>query len=229
MSEVNNVLTLVLNAFAIKTPQLIGIIAGCVVFVITIGTVFYLLYASGSLKKLAEELKTGQVTSTGAKGKEQTVTPQFTSQPELYDHLLQARQSLVNTPHPPILKGSSISIRLYNPLTDYHELQLLSDGRALFHESAYDPARISGWLDIDRYIPELQTSTTIPAYKILDNASTLVDGCHMVIIDLELNKLIGMLSLVDNCPRNLSIRIGKKLSACFIIIIIYNISVNTVL
>ena len=55
MSEVNNVLTLVLNAFAIKTPQLIGIIAGCVVFVITIGTVFYLLYASGSLKKLAED------------------------------------------------------------------------------------------------------------------------------------------------------------------------------
>ena len=49
----------------IKTPQLIGIVCGLIVFSVTISVVFYLFYMSGAVERLKKELN-GQNNDTGA-------------------------------------------------------------------------------------------------------------------------------------------------------------------
>jgi hypothetical protein len=47
------------SIYDIQTPQLIGIIAGTLVFLTTIFVVFYLFYKSGSVERLKHELISG--------------------------------------------------------------------------------------------------------------------------------------------------------------------------
>jgi hypothetical protein len=160
------------------------------------------MYASGSFAKLAEEMSSNQTPAPSNKGKVEVV-PQFSSQPELYEELLRARKSLPTRPQPPSLAGNAITVRVYNHQLDNAEVVAISDGRAIFHESAYNPARLAGWLDLgdDSAAATLTSSLTA-------DPTIPTNGCHMCIVDKELKKIIGMLSLVDNSPRNLSIRIG---------------------
>ena len=133
----------------IKTPQLVGILAGCLVFSITISVVIYLLFASGSLAKLAEELQE-EVAPKSKLDKRKKIAdlhPQFNSVPELYDELIKARDSLPLKPAPPILHGKRVLIRKVQGESDHVQLTAISDGRAIFHESSYDSARIWGWID----------------------------------------------------------------------------------
>jgi hypothetical protein len=177
----------------IKMPQLIGIVAGCAVFSITIGVVVYLLVASGSLAKLAEELQAEVNPKNGKdKKKSEDLHPRFSSIPELYDELIKARDILPLRPNPPFLKGRDVCIRKFSDGDDTAELSAVSDGRAIFHESSYDPTRIWGWID-----------ATIRKVTSLNSES-------LVIVDSELNRSIGMLALLDNCPHDLSIRIGEN-------------------
>lgn len=185
----------------IKTPQLIGIVAGCMVFSITISVVLYLLVASGSLSKLAEELQADALPKSAQDKKTPTdLHPQFGLIPELYDELIKARRSLPLCPELPSnhLKGKSVSVRTFDKSRDEADLAAVSDGRAIFHESSYNPARIWGWIDSEVHSVgiEREFGPTAP------NAQSLV------IVDLELNRNIGMITLADNCPADLSIRIG---------------------
>jgi hypothetical protein len=50
---------LAFDVLRIKTPQLVGIVAGCVVFAVTILTVLYLLYASGAIDGFLAEMQAG--------------------------------------------------------------------------------------------------------------------------------------------------------------------------
>lgn len=182
----------------VKTPQLIGIIAGCAVFTVTIAVVIYLLAASGSLSKLAEELHADVAlkipNDNRKKGNE--LSPQFGSIPELYDDLIRARKLLPLQPDPPSvsLKGRDVNIRKFQ-VVDQPDLTAVSDGRAIFHESSYDPARIWGWFDKGCNATQLLVATD-------------PNSQSFVIVDTELNKAIGMFSLIDNCPSNLSVQIG---------------------
>lgn len=121
--------------FAIKTPQLIGIILGCCVFAVTIIVVFYLLIASRSLSS-----------------SKSTDVPNHDSRfvlfryPQLYDELLQAREELPNIPCMTDLTGNKIKL---SELNNQHLLDLIrcSNGDAIFGESRYDPISLWGWLE----------------------------------------------------------------------------------
>lgn len=189
----------------IKTPQLIGILAGCLVFSITISVVIYLLFASGSLAKLAEELQ-AEVAPKGSKGQKKSgaeLHPQFNSIPELYDELINARDSLPLKPALPILEGKTVLVRSMGE-SDHAELIAISDGRAIFHESSYDSSRIWGWIEREGGDPSAKPSCGVSG----------ANCGNFVIVDVELNRPVGMMSLVDNCPKYLSIRLGKTHFAC---------------
>lgn len=85
-------------SLSIKTPQLIGIILGCIVFWITIGVVVYLLYASGSLSS--------RLPANGSKviEKSDSTNFPFMNFPRLYDDLIQAISNLPSKPKLPKLK-----------------------------------------------------------------------------------------------------------------------------
>jgi hypothetical protein len=123
----------------------------------------------------------------------------------LYEELLRARRTLPVIPKPPSLFGNAAIVRPYNHQSDFTEVCAISDGRAVFHESAYNPARLTGWLDLLDDSASLTLCSSLTADPDFQR-----NGCHLCIVDKELNKIVGMLSLTDNSPRNLSIRIGTK-------------------
>lgn len=189
----------------IKTPQLIGIIAGVIVFTVTISVVLYLLYASGSFAKLAEELKS----DLDVKQKKVDTTPQFVDQPQLYDELLLARTTLSETMQPLVLTGKKITLRNLRA-EDVEAVHSVCNGHAVFHESAYDIARIWGWLDMEVYKTNPEPLAAANVLQILQKMCSTSDrASHLLIVDKELDKAIGMVSLIDNCPRNLSVQIGE--------------------
>ena len=238
--------------YQIKPRQFWGIVAGCSVFTVTIGVVIYLLYASGTLSSFMEEMKQsleqskdkksdGRVPDLfgavppGDQSKDHTipssdVSVQLASQPELYDHLIAASNSLPLRPDPTpleLVRGKMTLLRPFVATTDVEHLLQACNGSARFGESAYDPARIWGWMDdmlltintleekdgsgsskTSRLLrwPSHSKSTFLSVFK--DDA-TFSNGRHMVIIDAILKKPVGMLSLVDNSPKNLTVRIDN--------------------
>lgn len=242
--------------YRIQPRQFWGIVAGCTVFTVTIGVVFYLLYASGTISSFLEEMRQsfeqsqkkndGRVPdlfaippNAGECKRDFTipasdVSPQLATQPELYDHLISASRTLPLRPDPTPapLRGKRILLRPFEPASDIPLLLEASNGTARFGESAYDPARLWGWMD-DMLLntsaedkksrektSQVEESTTssssfrwqshsaetfLSAY----NDKITYNGRHMVIVDIILMKPVGMLSLLDNSPKNLTIRIGN--------------------
>jgi hypothetical protein len=226
MSSVSQNIDFNAALLTIKFPQLIGIIAGCAVFTITISVVLYLLYASGSFSKLAQELRDGDI-SLSEKIKS-NVSPQFSSQPELYDDLLQARRLLPIEPAIGPCSGKRVTIRKLNSAGgDLAQLVEAGDGRALFGESDYDPSRIWGWLNMEIYLKGKTKNKAIAglvwkyiageyvAYleEASGSASSVVSlppvNATLVVVDVVVQKVVGMLLITDNCPHNLSARLGK--------------------
>jgi hypothetical protein len=129
----------ILSKFAVKTPQLIGIVVGVSVFVTTIAVVLYLLYASGSFSKLWQELqgdeKGTELSSSSNRTIEKAfVCPQLQDAPLLYDELLLARKSLDHTPDPPVLEAEGdnnkvVSLKAYDHEEDRAELVKACDGK----------------------------------------------------------------------------------------------------
>jgi hypothetical protein len=122
----------------IKTPQLIGIIAGCLVFVVTISVVIYLLYVSGTFSKLVEELQGDAQKAAGGKGQQPQqqeksyLLPQLVTIPELYDELIKARQELsAKSDPPPVLSQNprgEVIVRPYDIARDSAELLKACNG-----------------------------------------------------------------------------------------------------
>lgn len=250
------------TVLSIKTPQLIGIVVGCSVFSITISTVIYLLYASGSFSKLLEEFRGESLNNVRGNNRlksapENGVLVQFTLQPELYNNLLSARGTLPVRPKLPVLISPIVKLNTYYSSDSKVTEALLqaSNGSALFGESQYDVKRLWGWLTlnflttvldsgsfssksfdrsgVDPEIKSKQATVSAPATvtggtchpdKLVaeqcfnhlyhdrnakDEGVVKPNFCHVVITDKELEKPIGMFSLVDNDPENLSIRIDN--------------------
>jgi hypothetical protein len=201
----------------IKTPQLIGIVAGCVVFTITIAVVIYLLVASGTLQRAIEEIQTGKP----IENKEKKSRPdEIENVPELYEHLLKASVTLPSVPAVPELQSTKIVVRPMKD-TDVPNLVAASDGSALFGESSYDPLRIWRWLPDANIAAELHggqhpsDSEEIFAKVFPSCPQTGADFIHLAIVDRIVKKPIGMLSVVDNNVKNLSARIGWYFLRCF--------------
>lgn len=233
------------DLYNIKTPQLIGIIAGCCVFTITIAVVIYLLIASGTLQRALMELANdGLSTSATAGGNKKNGTQSTSSstflspydeQPELYDHLLAARQQLspILDTDTPLLKGEKVLLRAYHAEKDAKMLFEASNGSAQYHESAYDPGRIWGWCNLEVAPPQssaaakdgtANTTTTttlnqdVHPWESLQTFQFFLEALHQqrqcslyTIVDQQFaGKAIGMIVLSRNEPANLSVNIGKE-------------------
>ena len=206
---------LLLNFTHIKTPQLIGIIAGCSVFVVTISSVVFLLFKSGTLSRFVEEMSSGAPLSLRMNKKEE-IAPQSSALPELYEHLLLAAVTLPLKPSLSDVNGERLSLREFCS-DDILNLIKASNGSALYGESAYDPARIWGWMNLTRKAKRTENGSANyeinwpcesekdfqECYKMSSNSQ------HIVIVDKLTKKQVGMLGLVDNRPEDLNIRIGK--------------------
>ena len=208
---------LTLSFTHIKTPQLIGIIAGCLVFTVTISAVVLLLYKSGTLSRFRDEMMSGTPLCLKSSKKED-ISPQSSMLPELYEHLLSAASTLPLRPSVPEVKGKRLLLR---PLqtTDIPLLIVASNGSALYGESAYDTARIWGWINrVKSSISSNDKASIIASGQPCGSERELLEyykkepnSEHLVIVDRVTQKQIGMLSLVDNRPEDLNIRIGNFL------------------
>ena len=120
---------------AIKTPQLIGIIAGCIVFAITISVTVYILFITGTFYRAFNQ----------SPNDNQIKSPQLESSlPKLYEELLQASQNLPITPSVCFLEGQHIQLVEVTSDKLIDELSKASNGEAIFGESSYNPANIWG-------------------------------------------------------------------------------------
>ena len=205
----------------IQKPQLIGIICGIIVFSLTILTVIILLFKSGvvagalgQMKQDAEDAKNGKGNSKKGDFREEDT-------PELYDELIEAANSLPLQPSMQELKARTVRCRSLTLEEDSEQVSSVCDGSAVFHASAYDARSIWKHLTfIDKsnaatkdklktgLALEDDRSFSVDYFK-RHYGTPLSDGLHVVIIDEELDRPIGMLSLVDNNPSNLTVRIDN--------------------
>jgi len=207
------------DLYNIKTPQLIGIIIGCIVFSVTIMTVIYLLYASGTLGRawmeIANDSKLGGKIKKEEKIAEKAVSP-FQLQPELYEHLLEAKYSLpINLDFPQIDSEQILLKKLED--TDIELLFEACNGSAQYHESAYEPTRLWAWADwgnIDNMIDNNNNNnintypwSSIAVFKKFLSSYSDNHFTHIVIIEKIYKKPIGLISLTNNSPKHLSINI----------------------
>jgi hypothetical protein len=204
----------------IKTPQLIGIIAGVIVFLVTITSVILLLYYSGTFSRLKEEL------AQTMKDEKAQISPQFALIPQLYDHLLHASETLPIKPNSPSLIGRKVVLK---PLVKEYFVDLIraSDGSALYSEGSYDPNRIWGWFGdhffVDKCYSQGPTAVNNLTGSATENADCMIESRfnwhylseigiensqHITLFDPIVRKPVGMLSLLSNDPRNLTIKIG---------------------
>jgi hypothetical protein len=198
----------------IKTPQLIGIIFGCIVFIVTIGTVVYLLYASGTLSRAWSEIvQDAQVAQSGNGGvkkekRDDKVISPFQQQPELYDHLIQAKATLPSKLQFRKVESEHINIRELQD-SDIDLLLQACNGSPQYHESAYEPIRIWAWADWTANSITKHPWSSTQAFKKFLSSYSDSSFTHLVIVEKVYNKPIGLISLTNNSPKSLSITIGK--------------------
>lgn len=251
----------------IKTPQLIGIVAGVVVFTVTVGSVVYLLVQSGSWSKFVEEMQSGKplVVHEATNGNSNRQAGKLLKDyPKLYDHLVEASNKL-----PPVIanvhiesdrlivrnvdlsngrstKRPSYSRQRGKPkegrFNDIDELFMACNGSAVYHESSYDPMRLWMWHESGRVVPNPNAvvPTTMEEVPLVGEdvidfpigsreefAEFLRGRCSSVcacgggavsapvsvlcIVDREFGRPVGMVDLVSNSPRNLTVQLGKVL------------------
>ena len=207
-----------MSLMEIKTPQLIGILLGALVFFLTITAVFCLFYYSGSADRLRAELGAdGQAAETCSS------TGPAMNAPELHDYLIEASKSLPVRPQFSFILGMKVVLRTLKD-GDRDGLLNACNGSAQFGESSYDPIRIFGWfanMDCSRLSSGGASHATVVSQLVdefyYSNTAT-ADGrggglgkrsAHIVLLEPVLRKPIGMVSLLANEPENLSIRLGN--------------------
>lgn len=210
----------------IQTPQLIGIIFGCIVFTVTIGTVIYLLYASGTLTRawseIVQDAQGGQIGGPKNVQRDERVNSPFQQQPELYDHLIQAKATLpVKLPLRRV-ESEHILVRELQD-ADVDLLFQACNGSPQYHESAYEPIRIWAWADWTINTSSSNSSkypwSSAQALKKYLSSYSDSNYIHIVLVEKVYNKPIGLVSLTNNSPKSLSITIGN--------ILLFNISIKS--
>ena len=97
--------TLPMNLVNIKTPQLIGIILGALTFLITIMSVLMLLYYSGSIDRLKNELS-----DESGKNGDKDIIDDHMAISSLHDELIIAAKTLPMKPEPALMLGLLASL-----------------------------------------------------------------------------------------------------------------------
>ena len=203
---IESTITRIPKAFLeIKTPQLIGIILGALTFLVTIVVVLVLLYQSGSLERLKNELEDvgPGVKSRGKKNKKDTdPMADHMAVDDLYDELIDASKNLPSKPEPSLMLGHKVYLKTYKS-SDKFACLAACDGTAIYGGCAYNPVRLFGWFNYPDHLSVDELFTAL--YESSNNNQCT----HLVIVDQKTRQYIGMLSLLDNQPANLSIRIGQ--------------------
>lgn len=204
------------NLSSLKFPQLVGILAGCLVFVTTIAVVIYLLYASGTLSGAFQELQVGVKNApVKQKSKEEESVSPYSSQPELYEHLIEARLTLSDKLSLPRIDGPHVAIRHLTP-ADIHDLFLALNGSPQYDESGYDPVRLWGWSEMPYKLRSYPKPIKSQPWKSEDEFRQFIQleeeyarKTFIVIEEKEFRKVVGFISLADHQVLNLSLRIGR--------------------
>ena len=109
------------------------------------------------------------------------------------------------------LVGRDVTVRPLRP-GDIAELHAASSGQPLYDESAYDPLRLWGWLALDRVDVNGHRSRMEPPVGSVKSFDAYLNDrgpmTHVTIIHNIYKKPIGLLSLSNNVPMNLTIEIG---------------------
>ncbi|CAM9858017.1 unnamed protein product, partial [Discosporangium mesarthrocarpum] len=175
-----------------------GILAGVLVFTLTVVVTFLLLLFGGSFKRMKEQAEAYE--SMGEGGLQQSLRPR----PYLYDELLEAARKLPRKPDIPkaddgVLEGWYTRLR---PLVtrDAEELFEASNGSTKLG-LAYDPDQI--W-NLSPYGP-FSSSKELEKSRLLSDPP---DGLRFKVIDQMTQSTIGMASILANDPSNLRAEIG---------------------
>lgn len=178
----------------VGSPQFYGIVAGCVVYVVTVVAVLVLLFKSGSISRMIDEIKQGKPTSKAG----QKLMPQRAT---LFDELIAARGSLPRKPGLPKMDGKFIALVPLERRDQFAQLFSVSDGSAIFDFGKYDPMRIWG------FFPEgpFADSDAMMSSDLFSVEPGNVQ--HFGILDNTTNRLVGSVSLRNNEPQHLSIEI----------------------
>ena len=201
--------------------QFLGIVAGCTVFFVTIVVVFILMIKSGTLARFIDEMKTGQIKSSANSNIHSILTNKknYEEIPQLYDSLITASLTLPRQLRPPTLNNTNNIIIRTLQLGDAVTLASASNGSALFSGSAYDPAIIWRWLDLEQIqyesMPGMNEVETKGGSEEIFRSLFLAAGTSdatfttLTILDSEFKVAIGMVQLLNNNPKNLTIEIGN--------------------
>eukprot|EP00612_Vaucheria_litorea_P007141 CAMPEP_0171483476 /NCGR_PEP_ID=MMETSP0946-20130122/8196_1 /TAXON_ID=109269 /ORGANISM="Vaucheria litorea, Strain CCMP2940" /LENGTH=277 /DNA_ID=CAMNT_0012015911 /DNA_START=29 /DNA_END=859 /DNA_ORIENTATION=- len=187
------------NSLSEMPPHYLGMLAGVIVFCSTVTVVIFLLVKGGSIKRMMEQTKTYD--EAGPEALKQTLMPRLL----LYDELIEASKHLPVCPQMPknksTLKGKFVKLREYNEKIDCERLFKISNGSPTLG-LAYDPTSL--WNNsLGENPPKSEND-----FKATKMMKTEENGRKLVVADVELGKVIGFVSLVDNSPKNLTVKIG---------------------
>lgn len=163
---------------------MVGIVAGVIVFTVTIIVVFTLLYSGGTFSRLSEQS-----------------IPAFSTL-ELHDHLIAARKALPLKPKCETLAGYRIILKPLDPEADVADLYKASDGSEWHKYPAYDPEVV--W----RFQTHGPFASAAELKNYLIELHNEVDGLTFCVIDKESGQKIGLAGFIENVPS--SLRIGLR-------------------
>lgn len=190
------------------TAQHWGVLAGIITYTVTISTVLFLLVFGGTCQRLKEQNKEFIL-----KGPRAFATPFQRSL--LYDELLEAADKLPIKPNIPCsdkskeceIKGLTITLKPYNKSEHLSQLYQISNGKSCYAHGPYDPdENVFRFLDDGPFETELEFENSKTMNDSTDNIKE--NGLRLVIIDNATQYIVGMVSLKNNNPKNLSISIS---------------------
>lgn len=192
------------------TAQHWGIAAGVTTYVLTVTVVLVLLVKGGTLRRLREQADAFEEQGPAAFAAPAT---RF----ELYDELLAAAKTLPRKPVLPLstvatagdevakagLRGKHVELRPYVPSEHLEHLFSISNGAPCFDYGAYDPES-----EIWRFFAQgpFAQAADLGAAPFMDDAGE--DGARYVVVDRNSGFIVGMASLLHNCPSSLRIELG---------------------
>lgn len=179
--------------------QYTGIVAGIVVYIITVLVVIGLLVLGGSFKRIKEQ-------SQQYKKHGKAAFKKPSNRAKLYDHLIEAKRKLPEKPELPggQLVGAFCLIRYLDQTQDAEALFQISSGSPCFDHGSYDAEN-----DVWGFLPygPFESLKEMSASPAMDTQKT--DSKRLVIVDKYTEKVIGSISILNNQPQNLGVHIGE--------------------
>lgn len=185
------------------TAQHWGILAGCATYVVTVFVVLVLMVKGGTFQRIKEQAEVHESRGAAALAPRQL---------ELYDELLAASAALPLKPQLPIekqgsreeavLRGKHVELRPFVAAEHLEKLFDISHGKACFAHGHFDPN-----LEIWRFLeagPFVDAKAMGEAPLMSDPA----DGLRLVVIDTNTRFVVGMVSLLRNCPTALRVELA---------------------